>query len=281
MGLKPTRGRLVHADGTGNMPINIVHEGVLTRTVRDTAAFYAAAEKHYRNRSLPELGHVKQAGTKRLKVVFFDNIPEGKTGHQDADTYRTLTATAHLLESLGHKVEQRTFPLDIDDLAEDFLNYYGLFAYALKNFGGLFLGGRPDPAQLEPFTLGLSAQFRSNIFHLRRSIRRLRASGAEAERHFADYDIIMTPVLAHTVPQIGYFSTALTYAEISRRAVSFASFTAMQNVTGSPGISVPMGMSEGGLPIGIQFSAPFGEDRRLLELAYEIEMAQPWRFMYN
>ena len=281
VGLKPSRNRLVNVEGTEIMPINIVHEGVLTRSVRDTAAYYAAAERYYRNTSIPEIGHVQHAGTKRLRVVFFDNIAEGKTGRQDEDTTRTLTATAKLLELQGHHVEQRPFPIDIDELRDDFLNYYGMMAFALKNFGGLFLESKPDAKQLEPFTLGLSAQFRRHIFQLPRNLRRLREAGAFAESFFGDYDIIMTPVLAHTVPEIGYFSPELSYAEVSKRAVSFASFTGMQNVTGSPAISLPMGMSDGGLPIGMQFSSAYGQDRLLLELAYELEAAQPWRFLYN
>ena len=281
VGLKPSRDRLYNAEGTDSMPIQIVYEGALTRTVRDTAAFYAAAERYHRNTSLPAIGHVQHAGTKRLKVVFFDNIAAGKTGRQDDDTYRTYTATARLLESLGHHVELRPFPIDIDVLADDFLNYYGMMAFAMKNLGRFVFGVKPDASVLEPFTLGLSAQFRRNIFHLRSSIRNLKAAGVKAESLFADYDIIMTPVLAHTVPEIGYFSPELSYAEVSKRAVSFASFTGMQNVTGAPAISLPMGVSQGGLPIGMQFSAVQGQDRLLLELAYELEAAQPWRFMYN
>ena len=91
----------------------------------------------------------------------------------------------------------------------------------------------------------------------------------------------MTPVLAHTVPQIGHFSIDLSYEDIAHRAVSFASFTGIQNITGSPAISLPLGTASNGLPIGVHFSAPFGMDKRLLELAFELEEAKPWKFIYN
>lgn len=281
VGLKPSRDRLVNAEGIDSMPINIVFEGVLTRTVRDTAAFYASAEKYFRNPALPELGLVQHANKKRLKVAFFENIPTGKPGHQDADTYATMLQTAKLLESLGHEVVQLPFPFDIGELSGDFLNYYGLFAYALKNFGGLFLDSKPDKKQLENFTHGLSRQFRRNVFGLSRSLKRLKASGAKAEALFDTYDLIMTPVLAHTVPQIGHFSIDLSYEDIAHRAVSFASFTGIQNITGSPAISLPLGTAGNGQPIGVHFSAPFGMDKRLLELGYELEEAKPWKFIYN
>jgi amidase len=282
IGMKPSRGRLMNAEGTDRLPVNIVYEGVLTRTVRDTAAFYAAAEKYYRNPALPEMGHITHAGPKRLKIVFFDNIGEGKPGHQDGATYTTLLSTAKLLSSLGHEVEQLPFPpFDISELSTDFLNYYGMLAFALSSLGGLLLDSKPDRSQLEPFTTGLSDQFKRNILGIRRSIKRLQATALMMEGFFGKYDIIMTPVLAHSVPPIGHFSTALSYQEISLRAVSFAPFTGIQNISGSPAISVPSGISAEGLPIGMHFIAPFGQDKRLIELAYELEAARPWRFIYN
>jgi len=282
VGLKPTRGRLRSPEGTDILPINIVYEGVLTRSVRDTAAFYAAAEKHYRNAALPEMGNITHAGQKRLKVVFFENLAEGKPGHQDEATHTTLVDTAKLLSSLGHEVEQLPFPpFDIGELSADFLNYYGMLAFALSSLGGLLLDSKPDRSQLEPFTIGLSDQFKRNFWGMRRSLKRLQAAGRMMEGFFDKYDIILTPVVAHTVPRIGHFSADLSYPEISKKAIDFAPFTGMQNISGSPAISIPSGTSADGLPIGMHFIAPFGHERRLLELAYELELAKPWRFIYN
>lgn len=62
IGLKPTRNRLVNMQGTNNLPINVGHEGVITRSVRDTALFMAEAEKHFRNNRLVKLGHIQAPG---------------------------------------------------------------------------------------------------------------------------------------------------------------------------------------------------------------------------
>jgi amidase len=61
VGLKPSRSRLADTAGAKKMPINIVCHGVISRSVRDTAAFYAEVEKHYRNTDLPEIGLVQQS----------------------------------------------------------------------------------------------------------------------------------------------------------------------------------------------------------------------------
>lgn len=281
VGLKPTRDRIRHVDGAALMPMNIVYQGVLTRSVRDTAAFYAAAEKHLLNKKLPHLGLVTGPNKQRLRIAFFDNIPEGKTGHQDDDTYKTYLETAKRLTALGHYVEQVPFPINIEDMTEHFLSYYGFFAFLLSDLSRVLLGAKVDKTQLEPFTLGLAQQFKTNKFKLRNSLKVLRQTAAKAEAVLGDYDLVMIPTVSHKVPRIGFFSVELPYAEITKRAVEFSSYTAGQNISGSPAISIPSGTSSDGLPIGMQFVAPYGHDRRLIELAFELEEAHPWKFVYN
>ena len=281
VGLKPSRHRLVPMDGSQLMPLRIVYEGVLTRTVRDTAAFYAAAEKFHSDRRLPAMGHVKHASDKRLKIAFFENLAPGKAGRQDEDTYRTQLEAAKLLESLGHKVDQLPVPVDIDAMSDHYLNYYGFLAYVVSHWGGLIHNAKVDHGELEPFTLGLSKKFKTNALQTPRSIRMLRQVGRDVEQLFSQYDVIMSPVVSHKTPKIGYFSPHLSYEEISKRAVEYASYAGLQNITGAPAISLPMGIAADDMPVGIQLTAPLGQDARLLELAYELEEAKPWRFLFN
>lgn len=281
VGLKPSRHRLMPMEGSALMPLQIVYQGVLTRTVRDTAEFYHAAEKFYNNPRLPEVGHVKHASKQRLRIAFFINPSKGLGAHQDEDTYRTQMETAQLLQSLGHHVEHIPLPIDVDTMTDHYLNYYGFLAYMVSHWGELVVNAKVDHGQLEPFTLGLSRKFKTNALKLPRSIRTLRKTGSDTEKLFEQYDVLMTPVVAHTTPRIGYFSTSLSYEEVSKRAVDFAAYCGLQNVTGSPAISLPLGVSENGMPIGVQFSSPYGTEKRLLELSYELEAAKPWRFLYN
>lgn len=281
VGLKPSRGRLVPMDGARLMPIQIVYQGVLTRSVRDTAAFYSAAEKFFKNRRLPAIGHIQQAGKQRLRIAFMENNAIGKLGRQDAETYRTQLETAQLLESLGHSVEQVPVPIDIDAMSEHYLNYYGMMSYLLSNLGPVIMNAKVDHGQLEPFTLGLNRQFRTNAMQTPRSIRLLRQTGRTAEKLFEKFDVIMTPVVSHKTPKIGHFSTDLSYEDISRRAIEYASYAGLQNITGAPAISLPLGTCDNDMPLGVHFSAPLGLDKRLLELAYELEEAKPWKMVYG
>ncbi len=281
VGLKPSRNRLFGVDGAELMPVQIIHQGVLTRTVRDTALFYAEAEKYHASKHLPKMGHVKHASNQRLRIAFYQNIPAGKTGHQDTDTYRVQIETAKLLESLGHQVEQIVVPIDIEAMAEYFLNYYGFFSYVMAHWSRFTLKAKVNRSKLEPFTVGLAERFRLNKSKLPASIRAMRKMAADAENIFEKFDVLMTPVLSHNTPKIGYFSPQLSAEEITKRAVDFASYTGLNNVTGSPAISLPLGINSNDMPLGVHFSAPYGFDQRLIELAYELEEAKPWRFMYE
>ena len=60
------------------------------------------------------------------------------------------------------------------------------------------------------------------------------------------------------------------------KAAPFGAFTAQFNLSGQPGISLPLHWNDDGLPIGVQLiSAPYREDL-LFQLSAQLEIAMPW-----
>lgn len=282
VGLKPTRDRLMAMHGTETLPVNIVYSGVLTRSVRDTAAFYAGAEQFYYNKKLPKLGHIQTPIERRLRIAFFENLPAGVQGHMDEDTWKVQLETAKLLESLGHKVEMIKVPLEIEVLTEHYLRYYGFLSYMNNNFSRFVLGSKVDKSQLEPFTVGLMNTFGNSKMKLFNSISVLKKSAQETEQKLEkDYDVIMTSVSTITTPKIGYFSPTLSYEEIEKRASAFATFLPLFNISGAPAISLPLGIDSNDLPVGVQLVAPHGQDGLLIELSLELEAAKPFRHIFS
>ncbi len=53
-------------------------------------------------------------------------------------------------------------------------------------------------------------------------------------------------------------------------------FTQLANLTGTPAMSVPLHHTHAGLPMGVQFMAPMGDEATLLQLAAQLEQAAPW-----
>ncbi len=88
--------------------------------------------------------------------------------------------------------------------------------------------------------------------------------------------MIVSPTLGHTTPELGYLSPAVEFPMMFERLVQYAAFTPLNNAAGGPAISLPLGQTSTGLPIGVHFSADHGDEQTLLELAYELEAAQPF-----
>ncbi len=85
--------------------------------------------------------------------------------------------------------------------------------------------------------------------------------------------------MASAAPTLGYLTTDLPFDILWDRIREFVGFTPIQNVAGAPAVSLPLGRSAEGLPIGVQFASAYGQDRLLLELASEIETAIPWKHL--
>jgi amidase len=273
VGLKPTRGRLPLDKDVRRMPLKVVHNGVLTRSVRDTAAFYREAERIWRNRKLPPIGDVTAAGTQRLTVAVLT-----RSLFRDADDeIRELTLkTTAVLEALGHRVDYLDTPPVPKTFADDFVLYYALLGYVLVHNGRKMFGETFDRTKLDNQTLGFERFAARNLHRLPLAIARLGSLRRRTAGLFSSYDVVLTPTLPDPAPLIGHFEPRADYTQIIERISHWLAYTPLQNATGEPAISLPLAESAAGLPVGMMFAAPIGQEARLLELAYELEEARPW-----
>jgi amidase len=273
VGLKPTRGRFVTEVLAHALPVNIVGEGVVTRTVRDTAHFFAHAERVRRQRPLTPVGLVEGPGRARLRIgLVLDSVTGVPT---DDETRAAVTATAALLDGLGHHVVEMTPPMD-QQFADDFVLYWGLLGFLTARIPERVLP-ELDRSRFDALTLGLADYYRAHRRETVGALRRLRASRHVYAAALRGYDAVLTPVLGHTTPPIGHLSPTVPFEQLLQRLVEYAAFTPLNNATGSPAISLPLGATSSGLPIGVHLMGPHGGERTLLELAYELEAAQPFR----
>jgi amidase len=273
VGLKPSRGRLPVDKEVRRMPIRLVANGVLTRSVRDTAAFYREAERIWPQRKLPPIGDVKHAGKQRLRIAV---ITRSLLRECSAELRELTLKSAGLLEELGHRVDYVETPPIASSFAADFVLYWGLLATGQIHLDQRTLGDGFDRTRLDNLTLGLDRYARRNMHRLPLAIMRLRRARRHTERFAQTYDAVLTPTLADEPPRIGYLDPTADYQQIIDRLEDWVAFTPVQNVTGEPAISLPLAESANGLPVGMMFSAAMGQETRLLELAYELEAAQPW-----
>ena len=272
VGLKPTRGRFIADTTERQMPVRIVSQGVLTRSVRDTARFFAGAEDHWRSPKLPPVRLVEGPSRTRLKVgLVLDSILGTPT---DDETRAAVLATARRLEELGHHVEE--FPLPVGtQFAEDFARYWGLLGL-LITAGGRTLGRDFDATKTENLTRGLAAKCRQELAKTPGVLLRLRRTTKQYREVFTHHDVVLSPVLTHTTPRLGHLSPTLEFDELFERLKTYVGFTPLNNAAGGPAVSLPLGRTAAGLPIGVHLSADIGDERTLLELAFELEAAAPF-----
>jgi amidase len=110
------------------------------------------------------------------------------------------------------------------------------------------------------------------------AISRLRQFAVEYGKTFDDYDLILTPTLAKAPVELGYLAMDLDFATAYERLNHYAPFTPVQNVSGTPAISLPLAQSSTGLPIGVQFAAGMGQEALLPQIAYQLEAEMPWSY---
>jgi amidase len=275
VGLKASRGRLPPFPMADSLPIDLVSDGVVTRTVGDTAAFIAEAEQRYAAPGLPAVGRVSGPAEHRLRIGLWQEHPLGDT--LDADVARVVGEVAECCRALGHEVH--SLPAIIDDqMADDFFLYWSRMAAACQYLGRFVFGRGYDRAGLSPLTRQLSRHYLRNIWHSPSAIRRLRQFAVHYCGLFDRCDLILSPVLASPPVKLGYLSPALDLEVAMERLRHYTPFTPPQNIAGTPAISLPLGTSAQGLPIGVQFASAMGDERSLLEIAFELEARTSWSY---
>ncbi|MCG8685948.1 MAG: amidase [Desulfobacterales bacterium] len=278
VGLKPSKGRLPNRDGADKMPIDIISHGILSRTVRDTAAFYSRAEKYLINTNLPKIGSIRHPGRQRFRIAIVTTAPQltkDTLGISDQ-----IVEVGRICEQLGHKVEEIPFPFH-SQVMDDFFIYWAAIAFSFKYFGKKITGSKINNKNLEPFTIGLSNYYFKRILKTPFVLKRLRKFVQLYESFFKTYDLLLSPTAAGSAPKLGFLSTELDFNIAFERLKEFIPFTAYQNIAGAPAISLPLGKCKNGLPLGVQFAAAYGREKQLLEIAFELEEAKPWTCLSN
>ena len=151
-------------------------------------------------------------------------------------------------------------------------------AFSTHHFGSRVIAPGFDKSRSDPLTRYLARRFIRQAWRTPSALLGLRRSEAVYRRAFADLgvDLVLSPTLGHTTPRIGHLSPTVEFPEMFDRLVRYAAFTPLNNASGAPAVSLPLGSTADGLPIGVHFSALHGDERTLLEIAYELEDARPF-----
>jgi amidase len=275
VGLKPSRGRISLGPDAGESWAGATVEGVITRTVRDAAAVTSALGR-------PFLGDPYSLGAPALattpgtvgplRIGVMRAHPSGSPW-PSVDVRAVFESVTAVLSDRGHQLgdgypaalAETEYQAHYDTIVDVDVELLSRKVEALL--------GRPiQDSELAP----RNAQKRA----------RARALGAPAylearywlatwtyrlSSWWADFDLLMTPTMGDLPALVGGDD-----ASIVARSIEMTAMTHFANIAGLPAISLPLGQTDSGVPIGIQFVGRQGAENTLVALAADFEANGPW-----
>ncbi len=280
VGLKPSRGRISRGPDRGDS--YLVSDGVLTRSVTETAllldvlAGYEAGDATWAPKPAEPFTLAMRRDPGRLRIAM--TLDNAIGVDVDPEVVRGLHDVADALRELGHDVVEDGPALPDPDSLDIFIDVFGPMVALGVGFGEQLAGRPAAEDEIEPLTRAVveHAHGLSSTAYLT-ALAQLQLIARHTVAFFADYDVLMTPVLATRPLPLGELhGCGEEPLDDLRRSGRFAPYTALFNVTGQPAMSIPAGFGEDGLPSAVQLVGhPLGEET-LLQLAAQLEAARPW-----
>ena len=289
VGLKPSRGRVTLGPEFGDLMGGLEAELAVTRSVRDTARLLDAVHGPMPGEPVEIAPPVRpyvdelEATPEPLRIGLMTSFPAGAS-EVHPDCVAATEAAAHLLEELGHTVET-SHPAALDDpgYTEQFVTNWAAGNAWVLDYWARRTGQTIGPDDVEPLTWALSELGRACTAPQWLGSREwLQANTRQMAQWWAGdsgpgFDLLLTPTIAEPPPLLGEFdSPADNPLHGLFRAAALVPFTPPFNVSGQPGISLPLHWNDQGLPIGVQLVAAIGREDLLIRVAAQLETAAPW-----
>ena len=286
VGLKPSRGRVTAGPDVGEIMSGTLQEFVVSRTVRDTAVMLDAVSAPAPGDPFvitqPSRPYSKELGAPNGKLRIAWTTDSWKPGSSvDTEVVSCTEQVVSVLEKAGHELTEDTPTFDYEEFLDATCRAWAIGLYAGLDMYAAMMGRSISKDFLEPVMLsyydyskGLTT---ADMFMIELSLNKFRRSFGN---FFEKYDMLLTPTLAKLPEPIGTYSkvrTDVDYVGYFRLCDETKGFASAANVSGQPAISLPLGQSKSGLPIGTQIMGRFGREDALIRLASLLEQEMPWR----
>jgi amidase len=277
-GMKPSRGRVSFAPvGEGWGGASVQH--AVTRSVRDSATLLDVicqpqpGDPYFL--AAPERPFAQEVGRDAGKLSIGFSLEALASGNLDPECAQAVRDAAKLCESLGHYVEETTLAGNLGAMQAAAGAVIAASIAATLDAEGE-RRGRPvaqDEVELLTWLMYRRGKEVSGADYVR-GLAAIHAYGRAVAAQFERYDVVLMSTLGSPAIPIGWLTEDVS--QYATRLFDFMPNTQAFNNTGQPAMSVPLAWSQGGLPIGLQFTGRVGEEALLFRLAAQLEQAQPW-----
>jgi amidase len=278
-GLKPSRGRTPCGPDLGEAGFGAACEFALTRTVRDAAHLLDAVEGPGvgdKYTAPPPLGrYADQLAVEpgRLRVALTTRAWSGMA--VDPEVAAAALQAGHGLEDMGHVVGEASPAIDWDAVMQGAVAELAALAAPF-----LTAPRPPDPSSLEAVSRRILKEVKDlSALELMAGLDAQNRVTRSVGAFFTAYDLLVTPTLGQLPAPHGtlrYDDPDHTMTSWLRSIFDYGPFTVVFNISGQPAISLPLGYSSGGLPIGVQLVAAYGREDLLFRIAAQLERVMPW-----
>ena len=288
VGLKATRGRVPRPLIQSEYMTRISIDGVVTRTVRDTAAVYDYLTRIPGGGAFIHMGPPAGSFLRALRrppgrlTIGLSTGAWGRGGRPDPAVATRVREVGRVMEGLGHRVEE-VADRSLCDWATMWSAYLTQWIGSRAQFATTARDRGIAPEALAEH-LGpmvyrhYVAAGRYDKFDIWKMMSENNTVTRAFGRVMARYDLLLTPTLAIRVPVANGPYSLLRDEDLDTwvgRITEACRYTMPGNETGMPAISVPAGLDGDGLPIGVMFHAAWAREDRLLQIAAQLERARP------
>ena len=306
VGLKPTRGRISFSPSHGDKWGGLTHSGILSRTVRDTAYMYNELfsseigdpySVHYEKGSLIN----SLNANKKYKIGF--NTESRLPITITSDAKNAVMHNAKLCESIGHNVEECNIDYDGLLLSRAFAIIISSHVSQMFNELKDLVGRSFKKSEVETASRALNylgKSFRGKDYAWARYT--IQKISRDVMQQTNDYDAVILPIISQSAPLLGElrpkknnniqneilmalrlgFLFRIPFIRdpfLNKNIIEnywYSPDAVLQNVTGQPSISLPTFYTNNNLPLGVQFAGRYAEESVLIDLASQLEQANPW-----
>jgi amidase len=281
VGLKPTRSRNTFAPYAGEGLGGVATEHAVSLTLRDSAALLDATRGAGPGdpyvAPLPARPYAEElrANAGSLRIAWTAAAPNG--AKVDPECLRLLAETAKLCADLGHRVAEHDPEVERDAIVPTFLALAS--ANTVVNLSSHPSAGRAArEGEVERITW-LTAKMGEKVSGADyvRATQTAHRLGRQMAAFHADCDVLLTPGLASPAVKLGWLDMMMDDVEAYwQRVFAFSPFTVWFNLTGQPGLMLPLGQTPDGLPLAVQLVGRYGDEATLFRLGAQLEAARPW-----
>lgn len=287
VGLKPSRNLNPVGPDEALALNGLAAEHIVSRSVRDTAAMLDvtagpdAGAWCYTPRIEGSYlaGSQRSPGKLRIALSLDPKFPPTTLEPEVVDAIRD---TAQLCRDLGHEVEEANLDFDHEAMLRSFALIWSVSLRGGVEAISAMTGRSIGPDSLEPHVLA-AWRDTENVsgVELNAALAQMNMVSRAYGKLFERYDVMLTPAGRMEPFEIGRIGaiSAHNFFDWFMGMCAHCPFLSTVNIAGIPGISLPLGWSPGGLPIGSHFIGPLGAELRLLQLANQLEHAKPWQHL--